>query len=428
TFDVALESAGEPTFTDGDATNDYWGRRRVPSLGVSFPGELTGLTAGAGGGGGGDSIDTGAFPSGLLEDRRGGGGGGGAGGFLLAVQGDLVFGTSGQIHADGGDGAAGELFSGAYSVAGGGGGGSGGHIVLQVGGLFDGRFLAAEGITAVGGRASASTSTSVSPMSSGGGRGGPGVIQIHVGDPLSDLLLPVPAVTLASRTEPTAEVLELDFGRRSRARSRWLAVGGSETEFSFAGVGADGRPADQDADGSIDLARPLLGPLPIDDAGLPRFEGDDVVLFDAALLEGTADEVVLGNPRLLKGALLTVEFDGVAPERHAIAAASLTGGTLRVVLAEPRGATPTLGANVALRPWHYAFQDEPHLAAEGVTLRFQGAGATPAGEPDPFSVGAWTSNLRELVGAQFLRFDVAFDTEAGAVPALDHLRVPFRFR
>lgn len=125
---------GPRPFTDGDATNDFWGTMKTQTGGI-VQGELLAPSAGAGGGGGGNSIQSSSFPLNPFSptgDEKGSGGGGGGGALTILSLGDIVFGVAGRIDASGGTGGPGESGFGPQNPIGGGsGGGSGGHVVLQ---------------------------------------------------------------------------------------------------------------------------------------------------------------------------------------------------------------------------------------------------------------------------------------------------------
>jgi len=142
---------GELVFSDGDASNDYFGGE----------GEMQVLIGGQGGGGGGTRIDSmmhltwaanqqggpflpaivpcyppllsGFFASPTLYDAKGGGAGGGGGAVLIRSFGDILVTRTGHIDASGGDGGGGEII-GNSNFSGAGGGGSGGAIILQAAG------------------------------------------------------------------------------------------------------------------------------------------------------------------------------------------------------------------------------------------------------------------------------------------------------
>lgn len=195
---------GAPIFVDALANNDFFGRKVVG--GGIVVGELPFPLPGRGGGGGGDAIPSVSFPSIPFtprSDEKGAGGGGG-GGLGIIVAPYIIVGSSGQLRADGGDGGGGENTHFFNRVGGGSGAGSGGALVLQAR-LVDLSQASSQALTALGGMGGPGRNQ-VRGAIGAGGDGGPGVIQIHVQNPATDLLLPV-GVTLDGLTSPLAHVL-----------------------------------------------------------------------------------------------------------------------------------------------------------------------------------------------------------------------------
>jgi hypothetical protein len=134
-----------------------------------------------------------------------------------------VFGLAGQIRANGGRGATGENTNFLDQVGGSGGSGSGGHVVLEAAGTIDftdgganRTALGRDWIQALGG-ARVVGPTQFNPPSvaglSNGGAGGPGVVQLHVRNPLrapdvlasrSDLVMPFPVAFSATPLDGVA--------------------------------------------------------------------------------------------------------------------------------------------------------------------------------------------------------------------------------
>ncbi len=202
-------SPGASAFVDGVATNDFFGSRRDPITQAITVGELLAPMAGSGGGGGGNHIRGSTFPPAEPWNPHDGsqhaGGGGGAGGGLAILESVfIVLGPNGRIVCNGGDGASGENTNGNNRIGGGGGGGSGGMILMQAR-RVDLRQASANAITALGGRGGRGADN-VFGATCGGGNGGPGLIQIHVPNELTNLALPQ-NLTLADITAPTAHVL-----------------------------------------------------------------------------------------------------------------------------------------------------------------------------------------------------------------------------
>ncbi|MCP5021480.1 MAG: hypothetical protein GY930_06860 [bacterium] len=195
---------GESVFTDMNPNNDFYGRKIVG--GSIVVGELFFLQRGSGGGAGGDAVSSMTFPAMPFMpggDEKGAGGGGG-GGLGVLISPYIGFGPSGRIHADGGDGAAGENTLFFNRVGGGSGGGSGGSIVLQTRTL-DLTQASPGALTALGGQGGKGRNNVFRAVGAGG-NGGPGVIQIHVTNEATDIHLP-PGSSLADVSSPRAHVL-----------------------------------------------------------------------------------------------------------------------------------------------------------------------------------------------------------------------------
>jgi hypothetical protein len=135
---VCPSQGGQPgvsPFTDFDPNNNFYGSQLDQTNNHVIIGELKKPWAGAGGGAGGDASYTAGVPFPApwnpTGDEKGSGGGGGAGGLRVMTLGNIVFGPSGQITAQGGNGGGGENTNFFNRVGGGSGGGSGGHVILE---------------------------------------------------------------------------------------------------------------------------------------------------------------------------------------------------------------------------------------------------------------------------------------------------------
>lgn len=193
---------GVGPFVDPKPQNDFFGVK--PILGRHgqliglLRGELPSLSAGYGGGGGGNAIPASTFPNPnwtFSTDEKGGGGGGGGGELHVQALGRIVFGAAGQVLCNGGKGANGENTNFLDHIGGTGGGGSGGHIVLETAQQVDftdggtnTSALPHDWIAALGAPPKTGPTQFVDICCrtySNGGAGSPGVIQLHVGDPLA---------------------------------------------------------------------------------------------------------------------------------------------------------------------------------------------------------------------------------------------------
>jgi hypothetical protein len=242
---------GPARFTDGDASNDFFGQRffwdGVAASPTLVTGELLAPSAGAGGGASGDLqtlvryLDNNLdmlpdtlsahwpdvnFPfGGTGRYFRGAGGGGGGGQIQIMALGTITIGPSAVFKANGGNGSGGESVIeggslGTTTQVSGSGAGSGGHIILQtatglnlaqiavgtagnpgVPATFFDNLVESNVIQAIGGRRGWSMSdltTGLAGAENGddgngpfnigrGGAGASGVVQIHVPDPLTDI-------------------------------------------------------------------------------------------------------------------------------------------------------------------------------------------------------------------------------------------------
>jgi len=482
-------AAGAEVFTDGDPSNDFFGVQPVVDASGAVVarrrGELDHVHAGSGGGSAGDSIVADslplpAFPA-LLE---GGGGGGGGGGVVIRALGPIAFGKNGQIRANGGKG--GRSMVSLLEIGGpSGGSGSGGHAILESADSIDftdGNPLARARpwILAIGG-------PRIFPqqvVSGFGGAGGPGVVQLHVphperalDDPESNLILPGVADPFLL-CQPRAKVLYPTIGSRSSAQSRWVPLGaageggaaGPESVVAFLFDGIETARGEHQGKvrtigGRVVELPPLLGPLPVTEAGVVLLsDGISLALSGSALapLRASAQpiskDVYLRTPALLEG--FTLRFANatdpgrrkdfvVARARYDDAASELTltlGGLLGT-LAEAAGELGGPEAvELSLLPRFFRVRQGSSGAdllpdSRTVRILFQGAADDGTSRPDELHpLVDWTADVAEFgalaPGAlDFLRFRVEFELDAHgngfdstAEPtALDFLRLPFRF-
>lgn len=233
---------GPGPFLDGSKQNDFFGTMFVGESGGSagsfVQGELRQPWAGAGGGAGGDANrpkNSTTYPGSwsIGGDEKGAGGGGGGGSLRILSLGPIVFGPTGEISANGGNGGTGENTIFLNRVGGGSGGGSGGHIILETADHIDltqalgpaVRALGGQGGGGINGLGGAVLKTSgskqtkprkdacpdgyptVAPnaclghVDGAGGDGGPGLIQFHTPGGAADILL-APGRRLSDMTQP----------------------------------------------------------------------------------------------------------------------------------------------------------------------------------------------------------------------------------
>jgi hypothetical protein len=194
--------AGIGPFLDAKPGNDFFGVRPVlggrGELVHLIRGELPTLWAGYGGGGGGNADPASTFPTpnwNIGSDEKGGGGGGGGGQLHVQALGRIVFGAAGLIRSNGAFGGTGENTFFLDHVGGTGGAGTGGHVVLESASEIDftdrGAYtgvLPRDWLQALGKPIKTGPTSDVNACcrtQSNGGAGGPGVVQLHVPDPVA---------------------------------------------------------------------------------------------------------------------------------------------------------------------------------------------------------------------------------------------------
>jgi hypothetical protein len=316
------------------------------------------------------------------------------------------------------------------------------------------------------------------PVSGAGGDGGPGIVQLHTPNGLGggDILLP-PGRTLRDLCKPlpvaATSTLRLmpTFGRTSVARSLWIpmGVGGFDPNaaqapffktatFDFEGVNtASGKVLA--TSGVVDLGPTLLGPANISVApALPfiTLSGRTIVM-DASPLVGGPQQYFLDNPGLLKRSTLRLSQVGVPSnnQRFDVISAVYDPNAIPPTLSlttsssDPLLTSFSAGGGVAAEVIPTYFRVSTNGVADAlpdaaaVYIKFQAAPATSTGVPDtaaavPPTPGSDVSILNnDLNNAsfRFLRFQVEFDidalnqgiTPASPLPALDFLRLPFRY-
>lgn len=451
-------SLGPVPFNDNDDTNDFFGVAFDEELGELVFGELNSVQAGAGGGGGGDALPSNVFPTPDWQpgsDEKGAGGGGSGGGLLILALDDIVISGLGTVTSSGGRGGSGENVIFTDRIGGGSGGGSGGHIVLQ-GKRVDFRGSTADfAVEAIGGRAGFGQNGVDS--TNAGGDGGPGLIQVHVQDPTTDLLFDVGA-DLAAVSRPTAQTLIPLFGPVSRSRSVWIPLGTAPNpEFSFDGIDPSADPLAQGlvqtTDGEVDELPALLGPATVTSGPTAPFIAPDgrTLVVDASSLEGGANDLYLRNTRLTRNFVVRLseignpinfrDFDVVAASAYDPASGLLSLTT------SSQGPTldsfaPAGGVEYTLVPRFFEVVTDDIADAlpdsATVRIRFQGAFADLNGKPDEDAIAVdWTSDVADLNGVEldFVRFEVEFDIDAllegltaeSPRPAINFLRLPFLF-
>jgi hypothetical protein len=504
-------ASGSGPFADTGADNDFFAIAPILEGGEVtrlVRGELSGLWAGYGGGAGGNAGRR--FPNpnwNFSSDEKGGGGGGGGGGLQIQALGRIVFGRSGVILANGGRGATGGNSAFFDHVGGTGGGGSGGHVILESATAVDftdggtasdvrprdvvqagepqRRSAANEYVDACGEDRSFCCPTGCQ-IYSNGGAGGAGLIQIHVPDPRkapgarapAEILLPDQALAapdvLDQVTSPPALVMIPTFGRRSKARSRWISIGGADhepdgsvTRVRFLFDGIDPLTGRIETDGSTVAKRtPLVTEEDLATSTQARIlsDGFTLELSGAALLairagttSGISNDVYLRTPALLEDCAVRMRVADAAFEDFSIASAVYdegqpgrgdevlrvtVGGGRRLTAFDPPGAR-AIGFELLPRFFRVVTNEiaDSLPGTASVRLRFQAARENAAGRPDEADLlQGWTSDIREFntkpPGAlQFFRYEIEFDLDQGgngirpgtAPVTLDFLRIPFVF-
>lgn len=496
--------AGQGPFLDGHSDNDFFGIAPVIENGALvglLRGELTSIWAGYGGGGGGNASSFDDFPQrnwNQAADEKGGGGGGGGGALRIQALGPIAFGANGRIVADGGAGATGESTLGENHVGGTGGGGSGGHVILESATRIDftdeGRnqgLPLRDALSACG--PTRNRGAPLTPPNGGysnGGEGGAGVLQIHVPEPLRgpgtgpDARIRIPAAAadagdpLDLLASPEPYRLLPTFAARSRARSRWISIGGADhapegprpVRFLFDGIATSGPDAGKvlrtgervralDPILSIALAEASILP----DGNTVELRGAPLVALAGGSRDGISNDLYLRDPRLLEDALvrLAVEGNPLAAQDLVVTSARLLPGesgpgdeSLRLTTA-PAGAlslaghVDRLGSLGPLRldvvPRFFGLSttgvDGALPLTADIRIRFQAARDNGVGLPDESRpLVDWTSDIGRFNATapgdlRYFRFEVDFDLDARAtgvgtdvVPVdLDFLRVPFVF-
>jgi hypothetical protein len=309
-----------------------------------------------------------------------------------------------------------------------------------------------------------------------GGAGGNGIVQIHVQDPSTDIIWPTDfdnairnylhhgnpvsgnldrdrlEEVLRVFVAPRPVVLLPLFGTQSMVRAKWLDTGlaglrqpvitGNPSFPNYSSqvlriLGFD------TADGAINTANETVQPLaeiasgPGNSLGLNTFE----VRIPNVNSAFQSQPHFLLEPALLRG----YEFqpDSGIGRRFRVVSASFDLATnSMVLLTEPGdGGLPAFSTGTWLiRPRFFSIQTDgvsdymPDSVA--IRLQFQGAqesepGSNEPGVPFP-GVNTWTSELNDLQGYRFVRYQVLFDIDAdnqgaglgSSSPRLEYLKVP----
>jgi len=468
-------------------------------------------------------------------DEKGSGGGGGGGSLTILAIGDIIVYDGGKISVNGGKGGAGENSLFFDRVGGGAGGGSGGHLVLSSANQislysdpqYSGTYYAdpvvpgipgaehpPRAISAVGGRGGPGAedfpmsrkwkcdaiprdrldltlpnggAIRVPPIDEGcfnqmsgppvgsppgaGGDGGPGLIQLHVDDPATNLLFPGQQMTGAVygidldvthvMMPPPVGWHDLGdvnnllpfFGSESIAQSRWIRLGhgrltpdpadqgnflaDEQVIMSFAGTDAMGSLLRTGPD--VELLLPVIGPDPLGASPtLPYIDpasGGAVMVLDASGLTG-ADEIYKRNTALSRQLLLTLvdSANSSNEKRFTVTSAEYDSMTdqLHVTVFTGDGALDTFvsagSTQVSFIPTFFRVNtigvDDQLPDVADIVITFDATDEDAAGAPNPAlayseqddgmgmgGVKGFTGNISDLNDQNwdFVRFRVLFD-------------------
>ncbi|MDA1259398.1 MAG: hypothetical protein O3A20_02125 [Planctomycetota bacterium] len=514
---------------DDDLKDDFWGRRLRPN-GTVAVGELLTPWAGSGGGGGGDSVAVqrpdldgiagpdpiplyiplnpfqrafGSNSTGWVDYRKGAGGGGGGGQCMIFSIGMIRIGLLGKLTANGGVGYSGESVIYTDNGIGGSGGGSGGHLVLHSATGLDvsafnvgtavnaGQFstltppATGDPVQAFGGRRGWSTPND--PPKHGslddgngnfrigrGGAGANGVIQVHVPDPLTDIVWPAAAATgikayigdpvdtdkleeaLALFTAPSAYALIPFFAAASMVQSQWIDTGLAGLRLStnqtpgswdypeyanallrFAGTST--------GTGLVNATNEKVDTLPPIATGSTLAVTFDAYELTVPLASSLFDAKFLRNPALLIGYDVYPKASGTKGFQIVGASYDRAANRIRVqtrssdtpMSFEVDPNSPTWSIRLKFLRIETTGVRDSLPANSSIKLEFQGAnesfpGTNEPGAPFPGATD-WTTDLADLTGFRWIRWRMTFDLDTQSLgadlntprPLVDYLKLPF---
>jgi hypothetical protein len=300
------------------------------------------------------------------------------------------------------------------------------------------------------------------PPPSAGGAGGDGIIQLHSPNGQSVLLNGLPVTSLGTPTLDTpAQILLPVFGLRSRGRSDWVDTG-------FANLGSAMGPffewvvtstlMPNDPANPNNTTNPNVPGYPLDAMGNVKASGGFVLpgptiplgLVPNGAIQANQATIPLSvieaagfpGPAAFVGYELVPNTNPTTPPSFTIVSAVVTGppGAEDVVLqTDPADGSmtpvPLPSTPVAIQPRYFLVRtsgvDGALPSGAVVQIQFEGADAI-----SPTVVGStgFTSDLDDLDGKQFVRFQVEFDlTGLGPAsnsvprPELKFFKIPIRF-
>jgi len=318
----------------------------------------------------------------------------------------------------------------------------------------------------------------------GGGDGGPGIIQLHVSDPATQLQFPNAAGTYGINLDPTrsmapppigwtspsqpADVLIPFFSARSEAFSVWIPLGlarlnpgGVSEQVDLLFSGTDILDGSVPRNGTVASELPAIFPYTAIPAGgaLPAVDGAAATF----TFPGVGfDDIYKLNPALTREFAVRIR-DGAGPASSEFIVQSgsydIINDALSLVV-DPRGTilADTLVAlgvgngtvQVEVVPFFYRLRtggiEDAYPLNTAVEISFDATVENPVtGEPsalpaDSFSGGdlaAFATNITDLNNADwgFIRFKAVFNLDVNNTgvelsaprPALDYLRIQYKF-
>lgn len=310
-----------------------------------------------------------------------------------------------------------------------------------------------------------------------GGAGSNGIVQIHVPNPATDIVWPASRdgeirnfihngdianndadidrleEMLRIFAAPRPVVLVPLFSAESMFRSKWLDTGLAALRQPATGKGVDypdyassvlSMAGFDSADGSVSVTNEVVNQLPAivtgSTSGMSLFEFEARITNASAAFVG--NEHFLRTPKLLLGYVFRPSVTAATAVEVVSASYDRDRDTL-TLLTEPRDGSMdgVSGATWSLSPRFFRFATNGASDAmpdsTAVRIQFQGAeesapGSNEPGVPFP-GTNSWTSDLSDLEGYRFIRYQVIFDIDAQASgvdlasprPLMNYIKLPF---